>query len=588
MVSFKKKKKDNIKPKTKTKLKKRKLEKHRRRHEEKKFLHKHKKSLRTAALIVIILIMVAGAILLYQSSISKRSTVENGDDITFNFISYFDNGEVINHTIIPNPESVTVDTPLDDNRLKMPQRLTIGGYKNVQGILIPLYWNDNMLLGLKKGKTSIISIPAEWAYGGQALSPISEDERVFTVPIETEIDRFGEIDISSFKDAYGDPEIGIEVEIEGMNIRVIEIDESKVRYEYLVGIEDEIYSEYGKAIVVSIDEDTINARYVGEKDIVFYIYRNDTVLPAHIIDSSNEELTVEIDHYNFKIRIENIDKKVIDAKEWVISEGDFVDVRYIGYYEDGEVFDSSIADNVEVTKDTPLDNTNKHNELFVTVLPGNTLPGTQTLITGFNKALIGMKAGEEKIIEVPPTEGYGGWDQNKVMQIPVLVGEFDIIENVDKVQVLTLSDFRDIFEKDPVEGDTISFYYGKGIVKSIEEDLITVEVTSTKEGTFSMKYFNAEIIAQDESTLTLERKVEDGQKIPMPEEIWAIARIDDGKVFLEYDISSLEVGQNFSGGKITDITDAYIEVDKNHPMAGKTLYFKLRVMNFKKVSFNGY
>ena len=68
----------------------------------------------------------------------------------------------------------------------------------------------------------------------------------------------------------------------------------------------------------------------------------------------------------------------------VIKEGDNISVHYTGKLETGETFDSSQG------KDP----------LKITI-------GTTPLISGFEKALIGMKIGEKKVVTILPKEGYG-------------------------------------------------------------------------------------------------------------------------------------------------------------------------------------
>ncbi|MCM2263931.1 MAG: peptidylprolyl isomerase [Desulfuromonadales bacterium] len=65
-------------------------------------------------------------------------------------------------------------------------------------------------------------------------------------------------------------------------------------------------------------------------------------------------------------------------------EGDLVRVIYQGTLEDGSVFDSS-------DEDEPL--------MFVL--------GEDSVLPGFEKAILGMEIGEQKTVRVPPEEGFG-------------------------------------------------------------------------------------------------------------------------------------------------------------------------------------
>lgn len=65
-------------------------------------------------------------------------------------------------------------------------------------------------------------------------------------------------------------------------------------------------------------------------------------------------------------------------------EGDMVTVIYQGSLEDGSVFDSS-------EEDEPL--------VFIL--------GEDTVLPGFEKAIVGMEIGEQRTVRIPPEEGFG-------------------------------------------------------------------------------------------------------------------------------------------------------------------------------------
>lgn len=75
--------------------------------------------------------------------------------------------------------------------------------------------------------------------------------------------------------------------------------------------------------------------------------------------------------------------------------GDKVEINYVGKFENGEVFDQS-------EKGKPL---------------GFEL-GTPRIIRGMNKAVEGMKVGESKTVTIPPSEGYGDYDEKLIQKVP--------------------------------------------------------------------------------------------------------------------------------------------------------------------------
>ena len=96
----------------------------------------------------------------------------------------------------------------------------------------------------------------------------------------------------------------------------------------------------------------------------------------------------------------------------VISEGDSVTVNYTGNYENGEIFDSSIE---EKAKESEFYNPRRKYEPICIKL------GAGQIIKGLEKALPGMKKGEEKEVTIPPEEAYGNVDQNLVQTVPMEV-----------------------------------------------------------------------------------------------------------------------------------------------------------------------
>lgn len=81
--------------------------------------------------------------------------------------------------------------------------------------------------------------------------------------------------------------------------------------------------------------------------------------------------------------------------ENTVEQGHFVKVQYTGTFADGTVFDSSEGkEALEV------------------------LAGKGMLIKGFDDALIGMKEGEEKEIDIPSDKGYGQRRDELVKEVP--------------------------------------------------------------------------------------------------------------------------------------------------------------------------
>ncbi|WFN35204.1 peptidylprolyl isomerase [Methanogenium sp. S4BF] len=79
----------------------------------------------------------------------------------------------------------------------------------------------------------------------------------------------------------------------------------------------------------------------------------------------------------------------------VAAAGDTVQVDYKGYFDDGEVFDSS----------------------YERGMPSEFVVGAGRMIPGFDAAVVGMAVGETKTVRLSPDQAYGEWTEDKLMII---------------------------------------------------------------------------------------------------------------------------------------------------------------------------
>src|SRR3989344_3890511 len=91
------------------------------------------------------------------------------------------------------------------------------------------------------------------------------------------------------------------------------------------------------------------------------------------------------------------------------ASGDTVEVDYIGAFENGTLFDTSIESEA---KKGGLPLRPSYSPLEFTV-------GAGQMIAGFDSAVIGMKEGQEKTVTIPPEKAYGAWSQENVGEIPL-------------------------------------------------------------------------------------------------------------------------------------------------------------------------
>lgn len=86
------------------------------------------------------------------------------------------------------------------------------------------------------------------------------------------------------------------------------------------------------------------------------------------------------------------------SSEIKIKKGDTVRVHYIGKFQGGKVFDTSMMK--EAQKAGLYNPSRDYKPLQVKV-------GAGQVIQGFEEALIGMKVNEEKEVAIPPSKAYG-------------------------------------------------------------------------------------------------------------------------------------------------------------------------------------
>ena len=140
-----------------------------------------------------------------------------------------------------------------------------------------------------------------------------------------------------------------------------------------------------------------------------------------------------------------------------MKKGDFIRVNYVGRLETGEVFD--LTDEAVAKKE------GLHNEK-IKYKPVPVIIGAGFLIPGLDNAVLGMKVGEKKDVEVKPEDGFGQRDPNLVRVVPKKVFE-------DKVN--------------PKPGMVVDFSGMRGRIQSVEAGRIRVDFNNPLAGK-TLKY----------------------------------------------------------------------------------------------------
>ncbi len=131
----------------------------------------------------------------------------------------------------------------------------------------------------------------------------------------------------------------------------------------------------------------------------------------------------------------------LGAAEKKVVSGSVIKVNYIGQLPDGRVFDTSLFT-------VASDNTTYPKSLFYTYRGSETMYGTLnftvgagSMITGFDRGVLGMAAGETKTITVEPSQGYGNMDPTKIFT-------YDINETIPILKTMTAQAFKTMYKQD--------------------------------------------------------------------------------------------------------------------------------------------
>lgn len=210
-----------------------------------------------------------------------------------------------------------------------------------------------------------------------------------------------------------------------------------------------------------------------------------------------------------------------DNKDTVLESGDFVKAEITGRIKDG-------------------------GEVFYERRTINFILGQEEIFPALEKAMEGMKVGEERNISVSPEEGYGERALEKVQTIQRIVV-------LPKFTELSPSDFKTAFGNEPYINETITLNYWSARVASVTNT--TVKLLHEPENNTAVNTdYGTAIVTVNETHVTT----------TLTPELGAFVLSDLGK------------------GVISDINESSITVDFNHPLAGKTLVFEVAVSEIIK------
>ncbi|MCD6229593.1 MAG: FKBP-type peptidyl-prolyl cis-trans isomerase [Candidatus Diapherotrites archaeon] len=149
-----------------------------------------------------------------------------------------------------------------------------------------------------------------------------------------------------------------------------------------------------------------------------------------------------------------------NAKSDEVESGDSVSVDYVGSFEDGTVFDTSIESKATEANLPPRPE----------YTPMTFTAGSGQMIKGFDQAVIGMKLNETKTVTIPPEDAYGEMDP-LALQTTLLTDYAD------------LDDLETGYGKEIAEGDVLESPFGLIDIIAINDSNVTLKLTPFQKGT---------------------------------------------------------------------------------------------------------
>lgn len=221
----------------------------------------------------------------------------------------------------------------------------------------------------------------------------------------------------------------------------------------------------------------------------------------------------------------------------LVASGDIVVLNYIVRYENGTMIDTTYED---VAKENQIYNSSEN------YTPVSIQVGADYLIKGLNEALIGMKAGEEKVVEIPAEKAYGPRDPN-------LTDVVSRLQISPRIQNSTRENFIDATGAEPEVGLRLQPPDLKWeiLVLNVTPDLVTFMHDPSPDVKLSTAFGEADV-----------RVTENEVHIILP-------KIPDGSV----------VSADYGTGIVTHTNDSFIAIDFNHPLAGETLVYTIKILS---------
>lgn len=232
--------------------------------------------------------------------------------------------------------------------------------------------------------------------------------------------------------------------------------------------------------------------------------------------------------------------------------------------------------------ETTLESVAKENGLYKTgavYQPFTTFLGRGQVIKGFEKGLMGMKVGDKKMIVVSPEEGYGTGETLTTVPRMQIAPEVEITQDKQILNdtfsnTFDLSVFPDEIKTKISElkvGETFSENGMDAIVKAKTETGVTLEIPNIQSPFYKKEKTVGTKVSTPQADFTIKALTETGVVIDV---------INKQSPFYNKEFKvGAEVDSNGNKIAIRKIEGDNITIGQTHPLAGKTLYFDVEVLD---------
>jgi FKBP-type peptidyl-prolyl cis-trans isomerase 2 len=255
-----------------------------------------------------------------------------------------------------------------------------------------------------------------------------------------------------------------------------------------------------------------------------------------------------------------------------VKTGDNISVDYIGSFQDGKVFDTSIE---SVAKENKLFNPEKKYE------PLHFIVGNMEVVKGMDEGVIGMKVGDSRRLTIPPEKGYGMTNPQLIRAYPV-IQVFPVV--FPRIIEVPVNEFEGAFGKEHKKGDIIT--------TNSKLNLTILNITSNVTLSYNLKVgeripstgapWNETVVKLDDKNVTIAYSVKKGQTIQFGNVPWTTTVLDvnDQNMTLKHNaIPDTQIQTVFGTSFKVHFNETSIIMDQNPEMAGKTLIFNVTLVS---------